>query len=342
MTKSRLFERVMKLLYHAKKVLIASPSPYDPDSIASCSLFHEYLSHRELGRPHDMYCPDSITQEGLYRFLPVHLFSNKLIDPPPDAILTADYGDFCTVKLPPELVKKAPVVIAFDHHDRPADDFPRHGIQVVDPHAASATVVIYNYLRYWGLEMTKNMYTYTAVGIYADTVGLVGPKTNAETLSIMNTCIEHGIPLEMLRKHANGFPIGQMRIWQDAFANVVYDPVCNVASLIVNQKKVAEWGMKNVLSLLTPLQALGDIAVVILAIAEPDDTWKISLRSNDSSISVAQIARELATTCGGRGGGHAEMAAVRWTNPDLNEALILIKERVRNIRARDSLAKYTP
>ena len=332
LTDHPLFQSVLNQLKNNCRKIIWSPEPPDIDSAASCALL-EAASPNLFGggTPIRAYEVPATGENPLALFLPKidTKISRGIPFKKPLTFVIPDYGNFRTCKINAKIFPVPDFFIGFDHHDQPASDFPENGIQIVDPEAASTTVVIYEFLRWAGIEITEKMALYTALGIYADTARLTNPKTNYQALRIFKECLDTGISFEEIRRAAEPtMTLERLKVWGEIFLEIPngIDHELHLATLVINKKQKNRWGDKNAITVMDKMQQLRNIYTVIILRENNDGSWKISIRSQPYIVSAARLARLLG------GGGHPHMAATGSWSGNPQEALEIIRGELKKIQ----------
>lgn len=174
-------------------ILVVAPYDYDADALASCPLIGAILQC--LRKRHTFFCAKPVRRlNALYEYLPLEKFHTTLPDKKPNCVIAVDYGDFHKLGINPEAFGPRCFFIGFDHHDRPAADFPKNGVQIVDSRCPSSTAVIYHFLKYLGIPLSKTLATYVAVGIFSD-VRRMTEIYDQGTYSVISQCGVYGAPL---------------------------------------------------------------------------------------------------------------------------------------------------
>lgn len=325
-----------KMLKIADHILIISPEPADIDSLCSCLLLHELLSHRGMGipRPHILFCQQipSLNDNQLLKFLETDLplFVTKISHLVPEYIIFVDYGNLSTCGLTPKDFSKNHYFMGLDHHSEPANDFPQdNSLQLVNPDAPSTTALIYELFCHKGFPINEKIATLVALGIMADTGRLTNYRTNADALKIMADCIKKGLPWEEIQEAARPkMTRERIHVWAKAEKDLNFlNP--QVVSLVVYKRMMAEWaGTKKDIETFfgTAISALEGVDLAILIFEESDGSWKISFRSNNPQ---TYSAAELAKVFNG-GGHHHAAAAVYYGDPfDAERMIILHLEKTK-------------
>lgn len=316
----------------ADRVLIISPEPADIDSLCSCLLLHELLSHRGMGipRPHILFCSQvpSPKNNPLLKFIEdeLPLFTTRLPSHPfPEYIVFVDYGDLSACGLMPKDFSWNHYFLGLDHHSEPAKDFPaENSLQLVNPEAPSTTALIYELFCLKCFPISKKVATLVALGIMADTGRMTNSKANAHAFRIMADCIRKGIPWEEIQEAtAPKMTLPRLDVWTKATEglNFLTD---KVVSLVVYRRTLAEWaGTKKDIETFfgTVMCALEDVDLAILIFEQDDGSWRISFRSrNPKVISAAEIAKKFG------GGGHHHAAVAIYTGDPFDAERMILKQ----------------
>ncbi len=332
-----LHEEILRAIKRGGILIACPPHPgTDPDAVATCAL--QYLFIREtqksllpfMRNTATLFCPTPIfpSENPLYEFLPISKFTTWFPEIPPTFVLVNDYGDFKRSGIDPSRLSRDCKIIGFDHHSRPANDFPQNGMQVIGQ-AASTTVVMYKFLKAHlpnpGPEVRREIALYTFIGIVADTNGLRDLSAAPDTLQIASACMAEDIPWRQILA-CQPYEVETYDV-VSAFRKK-FEPELRFLWLIANREEVISWGGKQVIEdALRILENTRD-AVIALLQEQPNGSWKVSLRSRSNGdprweISVSRIAEKFG------GGGHPNKAAVTFRrDSDPEKILKNIREAV--------------
>lgn len=304
----RLYEEAHAEVQKRTRFLILVPSDGDVDALSSAAVIDRYLSYLKKQR-RKIFCPMNIVPfNPLVKRLPLEKFSTELPKKwSPDCVIVADHGNFRKTGIDPGIFGENCYFIGFDHHARPANDFPTNGVQIVDEVAPSATTVIYDFLKHLGIPITKKIATYTFLGVWADTRGMVGPR-GFDAFPIVQECLSEGAPVDEIRASWRPLTLRGIKILAEFYHNVNAEIGF---SWVVLKKADHESGKdQEIFESLDTFAALPEIRVAALLLERDDGIWEISLRSNVSYISVHELAEKLGNYDGG--GGHSFSAGTRW------------------------------
>jgi len=217
-----------------------------------------------------------------------------------------------------ELDDRVPL-INIDHH-KSNDDFGT--INIVNYHKSSTAEVLYDFFKYNGLYITKDIATALYVGIYDDSLGFTISRCDEDTFVKVNFLVKCG---------ANPALIADKMIRRDSLAKYRVIPKVLESLELFNEGRVAviyaqplwlkQTGATNV-DCEVALDMINNIAVVKIAafLRIVNGKVRVSLRSKDD-IDVSQIAKKF------NGGGHVQAAGCSLKCDDVLEGKkIILKE----------------
>ncbi len=311
-------EEALRTLKGARTVLMPTHQNVDADGLASPLAIASALG--ELGIRAIPILSDGVLPPSL-RFLPeVERVLAYGVDPLPeyDALCLSDCSDRRRLGRfyadDPSRVDGSIPIINIDHHV--TND--RFGlVNIVEPNAAATAEIVAEILRVWGTELTLPIAQCLLAGIYGDTLGLRTPATTARTMRTAADLVDAG---------ANPAPIvdalfrlksrSTVCLWQRALANVQWTGSVIWAELTNNiladcnaQASEAE-GLVNFLA-----GTEGSLVAAILF--ANGDGWRVSLRSLNEDVDVAEIAKAFG------GGGHPRAAGCQVTGGEAEKMAFL-------------------
>lgn len=201
---------------------------------------------------------------------------------------------------------RAARVINLDHHATNTG-FGHH--HLVDAEAASATEVVYNWLRHMGQSLTRDIAVPLLVGLATDTIGFRTSNVRAETLEIVVELMRAGASLtEITARTLDSKSYKTILLWKNAFGtvtmqgDVITGAVARADWDAAHFREATDGGLVQVL--ITVNEAM--IAVVFKELA--DGRVEISMRSKPG-YNVADIAFSLG------GGGHVQASGATIDGP---------------------------
>lgn len=301
-------EEALRTLKAARTVLMPTHQNVDADGLASPLAMASALA--QLGVRAIPMLSDGVLPPSL-RFLPeVERVLAYGVDPLPeyDALCLSDCSDRRRLGRfyadDPTRVDGTIPIVNIDHHV--TND--RFGlVNIVEPSAASTAEIVAEILRVWGTELTLPIAQCLLAGIYGDTLGLRTPATTARTMRTAADLVDAG---------ANPAPIvdalfrlksrSTVCLWQRALTNIQWTGSVIWAELTSDiladcsaQASEAE-GLVNFLA-----GTEGSLVAAILF--SNGDGWRVSLRSLNEDVDVAEIAKVFG------GGGHPRAAGCQVT-----------------------------
>ena len=184
------FREAKQLLEKSSKVLLLSHKHPDGDTLgAACGL---HLALQGMGKQTTMGCVD--TPSARFAFLPdIRRFVKEFHYRDYDLIIVSDAGAHYMTRyheIYPGIFSGEHVpVLNIDHHA--SNDFFGTVI-MVDPVAASATVIIHRWFRFLGVNITPGIATSLLAGIYNDTGSFMHSNTTYEVFDIAANLVSRG------------------------------------------------------------------------------------------------------------------------------------------------------
>lgn len=136
----------------------------------------------------------------------------------PDLLISVDCGASNMVKFgekKPTIFSGKVPFINIDHHST-NDNFGT--LNIVDPQAAAACVIVYNFLIYCGVTLDRHMSTALLHGLYFDTGSFMHSNTTPEVLQIASKLMWRGADYKTIVKNQfHTMPIRQLKLFGRAF-----------------------------------------------------------------------------------------------------------------------------
>lgn len=224
----------------------------------------------------------------------------------------------------PEVVQAAAATLNVDHH---GDNTGFGRVNVVDPQAASTTILVHRLLA--ALDVPVDLDTAVAlyVGIVTDTGRFMYANADAEAHRVAAELIERGVEVdEVFRRLYEGRPPARALLLGRALSRLELRLGGRLAATWLTIADLDETGADEADSegAIDHLRALRGVEVAALA-REPraggGRVQKVSLRSADPGIDVSRIARA------GGGGGHP-MAAGFSLEGSAADAIALVEREL--------------
>ena len=294
------------LLRNSTCVLMPTHQNVDADSLSSVLALKKALAQFDIRA--EIVIPDGEIPHSL-EFLPgvddVLLYGKDSL-PEYDLLLLADHSDRTRsgafYRDDPTRTNGDIPIINIDHHV--TND--RFGVvNIIEPTAASTTEVLTDVLAVWGAVLDKDISQCLLAGIYGDTLGLRTESTTARTMRTSADLVDSGgniVPIvnSLFRLK----PRSSVFLWRAALRGVqwtgdlIWTELTRKTFEECGARQSEAEGMVNFL-----VGTEGSRAAAILY--EADNGWRVSMRSMNDDVDVAQIAAQFG------GGGHPRAAGVQ-------------------------------
>ncbi len=293
-------KKIDALIQRSDRILIIPHRQPDGDTLGSALAF--YQAFTQMGKHPELVCKDLPSE--VFSFMP-NIGQVKKGEPrlDHDAILVLDAGATHLTgfhESHPSLFDKSLEVVNIDHH--PSNDFYGR-YNIVEPSAASATMIVYRILEQLGYPLDRHAATCLLTGLYTDTGSLQHSNTTSEALRIAAELVGKGANLRTLSKEVfNTTKISTMHLWGRVFRNTVQKSD-GVTMSVITQKDFQDTGadFSEIAGAVDFVNSVpGSEYSVILT--ERDGKVKGSLRTLKDEVDVAQVASKFG------GGGHTKAA----------------------------------
>ncbi|MDP9359439.1 MAG: bifunctional oligoribonuclease/PAP phosphatase NrnA [Chloroflexota bacterium] len=313
-------EEALRTLKTARTVLMPTHQNVDADGLASPLAIASALA--QLGVRAVPVLSDGALPPSL-RFLPeVDRVLAYGVDPLPeyDVLCLSDCSDRRRLGRfyadDPSRVDGTIPIVNIDHHV--TND--RFGlVNIVEPRAAATAEIVAEILRVWGTELTLSIAQSLLAGIYGDTLGLRTPATTARTMRTAADLVDAGAnPAPIVDALFRLKPRTTVCLWQRALTNVQWTGSVIWAEL--TQDILADCGAEaSEAEGLVNFLAGTEGSLVAAILFSNKDGWRVSLRSLNEDVDVAEIAKVFG------GGGHPRAAGCQVTGGE-EEKMAFLRE----------------
>jgi len=290
------FHTLNYVIKESDNILLFAHARPDGDTTGSVFAMKEYI--KSLGKKVDIACFDplpeylkNITEEDFEFPARLDLAQYKLI-------IACDSVERGFHKILPNL-NKDQVTVIIDHHP---DITIKGDITIIDPTYSSVCELIYEFLIFNDVELTRKMATYLTLGILSDTGMFQHSNTTPQVLEIASILMKKGAPIPKIVKSAFSTQnISTLKLWGKAFEKARFYPVTGmIASVItVNDMTDCQASNEDISQVATILNTVPGAKFALVLSERENGTVKGSLRSESyKGVDVSQIA----ATFGG--GGH--------------------------------------
>jgi len=283
-------------LRRARRVLLIGHQNPDADSLGSLTAFSHYADG--FSGAIDMFYEPPFPPR--LRFLPGVTRFQPVMNGPYDLAIVFDCGDLLHARLTRERLEElgAPLVVNIDHHQTNANF---GDLNLVAPHAASTTEILYHYFRALGVFITPELATSILAGILGDTGGFHYANTSPAALAAAADLVAHGASLPKLYditlKDKN---VAALQRWGHVLSRIAVSPAYGVATVVISRSDLAGLADERTAAsgLANFLNGLAGVRAVLVLVEQDDLTIRGSLRSRDPLLDVSKFATLLG------GGGH--------------------------------------
>ena len=212
-----------------------------------------------------------------------------------------------------------PQIANIDHHGTNT----RYGhIHVIEPETAACAFVLFKILKEWGVKLTKSMADALYVGISTDTGSFQYGSTTPEVMHAAGELLAAGVDVaDVNRRVYQEVPFTSLLMQREVLNHMVVECEGMLAHYSMPGGRKAELGvsLEDTKDLVDVVRVLQGVKVAVIFEDLEDGRIRMSLRSKDPAVNVAEIAAQFG------GGGHAMAAGIRMRGP-LEEA----REKVLN------------
>jgi phosphoesterase RecJ-like protein len=310
------FQKALALISKSTSVLVTTHTKVDGDAAGACVALSESLS--SLGKKFQLLFLSPLPQ--WYAFLFEHKVPVLDKDITPEQLSAGGLGHFDLIvildtnsysqlpKLDRYLKQKSAPVLVIDHH---ATSDGLGDVELVDAHAAAASAVVLDLLKFAGWPVTPKIAQALFVGIATDTGWFHFNNTDASVFRVCAELARTGAnPSQIYHSIYQSFSPQRFRL-MTAMLNSLelhFDGRC--ATQYLTQQDFKNTGAKyeDTENLIDECQRISSVEVAVLFVELPDGRIRCSLRSR-GAIDVCKIAAKFA------GGGHACAAGAYLTGP---------------------------
>lgn len=291
------FQKAKRVLLEANKLCIISHRSPDGDAVGSnlaLRLVLEGLGKEVVSASVDPVPEDSIWLKKADTFVLDFNYEDF------DVIVSVDCGALKLVVFPdrkPEILTGPKPFVNFDHHV----SNERFGtINAVDTDACSAAMIIYKFLDFCGLPITRDIATCLLHGIYFDTGGMMHSNTTAEVLKIAGKLMLKGAELKRISKKLfHTTAVNKLRLWgrilEKAYVN---DDGVTVSAVGKHDYEAAGASSHDTGGAIDYLNSVPESKYCVLLSEDEKGLVKGSLRTQRNDVNLSDVASQWG------GGGH--------------------------------------
>ena len=295
------FHQMKRQVEKAEKILLISHRKPDGDTLGSCISLKHVIS--KMGKEVTMACIDEIPER--YSYMPdVHNFIKEFDFREYDLLIVCDAGaSYMTSyhEVYPDIFDGDVPVINIDHHAS-NDDFGT--LNIVNPNAASTTMMVYKYFKFAGYDFTPVIATALLTGLYNDTGSFMHQNTTPETLRIAGDLLAKGGRVaDVSRNLFNTTPVSTLKLWGRVLDNLKINSE-GVAMSVITEKdfKECDADMDELSGAVDFINCVPETKFTVLLHEDEKGNVKGSFRTRNEDVDLEEIASKFG------GGGHKKAA----------------------------------
>lgn len=224
-----------------------------------------------------------------------------------DLLILVDSSDIDRLSDPAlakKLKKSRAKVVLLDHH-LPGDLSQFADVAIVNTKTSATSEIIFYLALELGVEIDKNLATCLLAGIVGDTSSFQNQNTNEDSFFVASELMKRGARLKTIVNHLFGDKeVDVLKLWGLAMERLSVNKKYSVASTYLTYENITSYGLSKeaVSGIVNFLNSIKGVAAVMLVTEEEKGLIKVSFRTRNEHVNVAQIARQLG------GGGHVKAA----------------------------------
>jgi len=215
--------------------------------------------------------------------------------------------------------------VIFDHHylEESRSRFPNEKLVLVDPLAASTTLLLYRFLHFVGFELTESLATLLLTGLYFDTGGFKFENTKAEVFEVAAALTKAGAkPSFIAREIFENIPWEEVLALKRVIDRIEFLNDRKIAVSYLSSRDFEELGLQYVEYLSNFLRSIEGVKVAALLKEKVPGEIGVSLRSR-APVEVLEFAQAMG------GGGHKYASGFRVKGVKLEEFLKEFKKKLK-------------
>ena len=295
------FNQIKKEFEKSRKILLVAHSRPDEDTIGSVFVLKEYLV-RALGKKADAVCLDAFPE-----YLKTVFEGEEFTDL--EKIKIGDYdllvGCDAVGRSFEKIVKKKnknQKVILFDHHPTIEIKEIKPDIMVTDENFSSVCEILYDFLDFHRITISKKIASYLLTGILYDTGAFQHANTSVKVMEISADLMRKGAPMnKIIQATFKNKKLETLKLWGRAMERAQINEKTGAILSFITTEDMRELGVKedDIGRIAELLNTVVGTKFALVLIEKGQNKIKGSLRSEwYKNVDVSEIAQKL------RGGGH--------------------------------------
>lgn len=168
---------------------------------------------------------------------------------------------------------------------------------------SSTSELVFALIRTLGVEIDKKIATCLLTGIISDTSSFQNHNTSEDSFAISSELMKHGARLTTITNNLfNGKDVDVLKVWGLAMERLNVSKKLGIVSTYLTYEDIEQYGLSPsaISGIVNFLNSIKGANVVLLVAEEERGTIKVSLRTREEHVDVANLARQLG------GGGHVK------------------------------------
>jgi bifunctional oligoribonuclease and PAP phosphatase NrnA len=295
------FNQIKKEFEKSRKILLVAHSRPDEDTIGSVFVLKEYLV-RTLGKKADAVCLDAFP-EYLKTVFEGEEFSDleKIRIDDYDLLVGCDAVGRSFEKIVKKKNKNQKVIL-FDHHPTIEIKEIKPDIMVTDENFSSVCEILYDFLDFHRIAISKKIASYLLTGILYDTGAFQHANTSVKVMEISADLMRKGAPMnKIIQATFKNKKLETLKLWGRAMERAQINEKTGAILSFITTEDMRELGVKedDIGRIAELLNTVVGTKFALVLIEKGQNKIKGSLRSEwYKNVDVSEIAQKL------RGGGH--------------------------------------
>lgn len=298
------YQKTWDALLAVERILVVIPAKPDGDNVGSALGLFAALTAQ--GKTVAVAALGTIPD--YFRFLPgigsVAYDVDAVASHPWDAMVVTDVSDPSYAGIAPlrDGCAPRPLLVQIDHH---ATNTYFGDVNLVEPNAASATVVVTNLFRAMHVFITPNIAICLLTGLLTDTGFFANPATDEQALATGAFLLEHGADVRPLFKAlVVNKDMKTLKVWGKTFERMRFCEKWGLVVTVLFNHELTDAGLtsESAEGIANFLNILSGVRAVCVLREEAPGKLKASLRTTHPSVDVARLALLFG------GGGHKKAA----------------------------------
>jgi len=291
------FKKAFEKIRDANHIVIISHRHPDADTIGA-NIFMRIVLENNFQKKVTSVCADPLPETLL--FMKGNYVIQSEMPKDYDCIITVDCSTKEQTKFPNEMDGKI-TVINIDHH---ATNTMYGDINIVDPHAASTTEMLYTIFENFELKYSRHAATCLLAGIYNDTGSFMHSNTQKNTYIAAGELQSKGADITTIVKNLfKTQSIEQLKLWGKVLSNARLNGKGTLVSKIsTDEFDETNASPRELAGVISYLNCVPESKMTMLLSEDLNGNVQGSMRAGNEDIDVSSLCEQFG------GGGHKKAA----------------------------------